>query len=64
MVTTIAAKKIVAARSRRKFPLSVAWLITAPSPIVEKVCPRKWKYSATMLAFHAPPEAVTSPVIK
>src|SRR5271169_2395151 len=64
MVTTITAITTVAASSTRKLPLSVAWLITAPSPVVEKV--RFWnrKYSATMLAFQAPPDAVTKPVIK
>ena len=54
MVTTMQAITSVAASSTRKFPLSVAWLITAPRPIVDMVCPRKWKYSATMLAFQAP----------
>src|ERR1017187_672813 len=54
----------VAARSRRKFPLSVAWLMIAARPVVEMVWPRKWKYSATMLAFNAPTEAVTKPEIK
>ena len=32
--------------------------------MVKNVCPPKWKYSATMLAFHAPPEAVIKPVIR
>jgi hypothetical protein len=54
MVTTIAAMTKVAASSTRKLPLSVAPLITVPRPVVENICPRKRKYSATMLAFHAP----------
>ncbi len=36
----------------------------APSPVVLSTWPRKWKYSAMMLAFHAPPEAVTMPVMR
>ena len=40
-VTTIAAMQMVAASSTRKFPVSVAWLITAPSPTVDNVCPLK-----------------------
>src|SRR5664279_6120101 len=64
MVTTIDAMTIVAASRAGKFPVSVARLMTAPSPVVVKVCPWKWKYSATILAFHAPPEAVTKPVIR
>src|SRR5581483_9587211 len=63
-VTTIAAMRIVAASSKGKFPASVAWLIVAPSPMVEIVSPFRWKYSATMLAFHAPPAAVTKPVTR
>ena len=38
-VTTIAAMQMVAASSTRKFPVSVAWLITAPSPTVDSVFP-------------------------
>src|SRR5260370_20868677 len=63
-VTTIEAITIVAASSVGKFPASVARLMTAPNPVVVMVCPWKWKYSATILAFHAPPEAVTKPVIR
>lgn len=64
IVTTSAAITRVADSSSRKLPLSVAELITAPSPTVERTLPLKWKYSATMLAFHAPPDAVTNPVIR
>ena len=64
MVTTIALMTIVAPSSTGKFPASVARLITAPSPVIEKVLFRNRKYSAMMLAFHAPPEAVTKPVIR
>src|SRR6202158_2870938 len=35
-----------------------------PTPTVEYVWPLKWKYSATMLAFQAPPEAVSIPVTR
>src|ERR1700683_2231858 len=63
IVTTIAAITTVAPARTGKFPPSVARLITAPSPVVGIVWPGKWKYSATMLAFHAPPDAVTKPVI-
>ena len=64
MVTTIALMTIVAPSSIGKSPASVARLMMAPSPVIENVCPRKRKYSAMMLAFQAPPEAVTKPVIK
>jgi len=64
MVTTKALMTTVAASNTGKFAASVARLITAPSPVSEKVCPRKRKYSAMMLAFQAPPEAVTNPVIR
>ena len=36
-VTTIALMTTVAPRSTGKFPASVARLITAPSPVIEKV---------------------------
>src|ERR1035438_10522344 len=49
-VTTIDAMTIVAASRAGKFPVSVARLMTAPSPMVVMVCPWKWKYSATILA--------------
>src|SRR5215467_360325 len=45
---------MVAASKTGKFPASVARLISPPSPVIENVCPRKRKYSAMMLAFHAP----------
>jgi len=53
-VTTIDAMTIVAASSAGKFAVSVARLMTAPNPVVVMVCRWKWKYSATILAFHAP----------
>src|ERR1700733_5129107 len=62
--TTKVAITIVDRRRTAKFPASVAELISAPSPNVESTCPLKWKYSATMLAFQAPPDAVTKPVIR
>ena len=40
-VTTIAAMTTVAPSKVAKSPLSVARLISAPSPVVEMVCPRK-----------------------
>src|SRR5581483_9507659 len=64
MATTTAAITIVEAISRLKFPESVARLIVAPRPTVENICPLKWKYSAMMLTFQAPPDAVTRPVIR
>ena len=64
MVTTMMLIATVAASNTGKFPESVARLMTAPSPVIENVCPRKRKYSAMMLAFQAPPDAVTKPVIK
>ena len=45
-----------------KVPRSVAWLMAAPSPVVVRVWPRYFMYSATMLAFQAPPMAVIQPV--
>ena len=54
----------VESSSSAKLPLSVAELICAPSPKVESTRPLKWKYSAMMLAFQAPPEAVTRPVMR
>jgi len=39
-------------------------LMTAPRPVMLNVCPRNRKYSATILAFHAPPDAVTNPVTR
>ena len=38
--------------------------MVAPKPVVVNVCPLKLTYSATMLAFQAPPEAVIMPVIR
>src|SRR5215469_14867355 len=35
-----------------------------PRPGTSTIFPWKWKYSATMLAFQAPPEAVTMPVTR
>jgi hypothetical protein len=64
IVTTSAAMSSVLASSIGKFPVSVARLIDAPRPVIVNVCPWKRKYSATMLAFQAPPDAVTNPVIK
>src|ERR1700735_940540 len=51
-------------RRTAKFPASVAELISAPSPNADSTCPLRWKYSAIMLAFQAPPEAVTRPVTR
>ena len=44
-------------------PWVLAALIWAPRPVVMRVLSFSWKYSATIEAFQAPPEAVTSPVI-
>ena len=54
----------VESNSRSKRPASVALLICAPNPCAVNVCPFRWKYSATILAFQAPPEAVIRPVVR
>ena len=43
---------------------SAARLICAPSPFALMISPLKFTYSATILAFHAPPAAVTHPVTR
>ena len=43
---------------------SAATLICAPRPGALRTVPRNVTYSATMLAFHAPPAAVTQPVTR
>src|SRR4051794_3236052 len=47
------------AASSLKFLFLAAWLITAPSPQACSVSCLYVTYSARMLAFHAPPAAVT-----
>jgi hypothetical protein len=54
----------VAPNSTAKLPASVARLMIAPRPVTENVWFRKRKYSAMMLAFQAPPDAVTNPVMR
>jgi len=63
LTTIVAITTVAASRSPKLLP-SVASLIIAPRPGAEMVLPRKRTYSATMLAFHAPPDAVTSPVMR
>src|SRR5262249_57276125 len=63
VTTTTAITKVLAA-SRGKLACSVAVLIWAPSLHVRKTSPRKVTYSDTMLAFQAPPAAVTHPVTR
>ena len=58
------AMMIVAISNTPKLPESLAALICAPRPSVVMVCSLRWKYSAMMEAFHAPPDAVTSPVTR
>ena len=60
-VTTMTVR--LAARSS-KSGLDAAILIVDPKPRVMSVSPLKATYSATMLAFHAPPAAVTQPVTR
>src|SRR5215469_17928518 len=62
--TTTVAIINVAASNTWKCPESLAWLIVLPNPGASITLPWKWKYSAMMLAFHAPPDAVTNPVTK
>ena len=64
MVTTMSEMKMVASSSMEKRPLSVAASICAPRPMVERVCHFTCEYSAMTEAFHAPPEAVTMPVMR
>ena len=60
--TTIADIVKIAPASKEKSVLSAAKLMTDPRPLAVKVLPLNITYSATMLAFHAPPAAVTQPV--
>ncbi len=53
-----------AAASTARSPPAAAVLIRAPSPVVDSTWPRKATYSDTMLAFQAPPAAVTHPVTR
>ena len=64
IITTIIAMIRVEARSKSKRPASLALLIVLPNPGASTIFPWKWKYSATILAFHAPPDAVTIPVTR
>src|ERR1017187_6014974 len=64
VVTTISEIRIVPSRMIGNCPFAVAALICSPRPSVVSVLPLSVKYSAKMLAFHAPPEAVTIPVIR
>ena len=47
-----------------KFFVVAAMLMEEPNPGVMRTWPWKDKYSATILAFQAPPAAVTHPVIR
>src|SRR5262249_3856940 len=60
--TTATAITPTAAASTAKWPRSVASLIAAPSPVVLRMRPLYFMYSATILAFQAPPMAVIQPV--
>ncbi|MGE0129832.1 MAG: hypothetical protein AB7U82_17260 [Blastocatellales bacterium] len=48
IITTVTAITTVTTSSRSKLHVSVARLIVAPGPVVERIYPLKWKYSATM----------------
>src|SRR5437016_7938057 len=62
--TTISAIRITLAARDGKSARSAAMLICAPSPLVLSTWPLNVTNSATMLAFHAPPAAVTHPVTR
>src|SRR4029453_8079177 len=62
--TTETAIASTPAASSGKLPLAVAWLMRAPSPKAAYVSPLTETYSETIEAFHEPPAAVTSPVIR
>jgi len=53
----------LAASSGKLFE-KAAWLMIEPKPKVVKTWPLYSTYSATILAFQAPPAAVTQPVTK
>ena len=63
ITTTTDITRTLAASSGKSAP-SAAALICAPRPWVSSTWPLKVTYSATMLAFHAPPAAVTQPVTR
>jgi len=62
--TTIAYMVATEAAKRGRSAFSAATLICAPRPGALSTVPRNVTYSATMLAFHAPPAAVTQPVTR
>jgi len=64
MTTTTAAMRSVAASSTENWPALAAPAMAAPSPTVLVVLPLNCTNSETMLAFHAPPLAVSSPVTR
>ena len=64
MVTTMTEMRMVASRRMGKRPESVADWMAEPRPMVWRVWPLRWEYSAMTEAFHAPPEAVTMPVMR
>jgi len=64
MLTTMREMRMVANSRMGKRPESVAEVISAPRPMVERVWPLRWLYSAMTEAFQAPPEAVIMPVMR
>ena len=52
------------AARRGKLALAAATLMSEPRPRVVRTWPLYARYSATILAFHAPPAAVTQPVTR
>ena len=62
--TTTANITTTLAESSGKFAAAAASLICAPRPQVASAFPLKVTYSETMLAFQAPPAAVTQPVTR
>src|SRR4029077_8985699 len=64
MVTTVSAMTTTAAARAPNLASLVTRLIRAPRPKASYVFPPCWTYSATMLAFHAPPAEVIHPVTR
>src|SRR5450756_403026 len=64
MSTTVSDMMRIAAASSANLAPNAAPLMTDPIPCALRVSPRNVTISATMLAFQAPPVAVTQPVTR
>jgi hypothetical protein len=64
MVTTMSEMRMVASSRMGKRPLSVAASICAPRPMVCRVRSAHVRVLGKTEAFHAPPLAVTMPVMR